>query len=209
MSIALRKRPGAGVPTPSQMHTTLFADESGNPCLKDSNGVVTPMTNAGGPVQLNEQAATPATVAGAIKLYSKDVDGHTEFFVLDDVGNEIQVTSNGALIGGAPKEITPTWLTANTNDWNPTDIGTATIIRMSSDSAWDLTGIEASGISPTAKRKTLVNVGFWIITLKDEDAGSTATNQFLLLGGAGDILLQPGDALDVYYDSVISMWRSV
>jgi len=100
MSIALKKRPPAGVPTPSVQHVTFFVDDDGNPSLKDSNGVVTPATNAGGPIQLNEQPGAPATVAGAAKLYSKIVDGITETFALNDLGDEVQLTADGGIATG-------------------------------------------------------------------------------------------------------------
>jgi hypothetical protein len=97
MSIALKKRPGAGVPTPAATHLTFFVDQSGNPSLKDSNGVVTPATNAGGPVQLNEQPDTPSTASGAAKLYSKNIGGKAEVFSLNDAGEETQITKGGSV----------------------------------------------------------------------------------------------------------------
>ena len=97
MSIALKKRPAAGVPTPSVMHVTFFVDENGNPALKDSEGVVTPATNAGGPLQLDEQENTPVTVAGAVKVYSKNVDGNSELFSLNGNGEEVQITAGNGL----------------------------------------------------------------------------------------------------------------
>lgn len=97
MSVKLKKRPAAGVVSPPPSHMAFFVDENGNPALKDSNGVVTPATNAGGPLQLNEQGSAPAPVANAIKLYAKDVNGRTEAFAIDEDGNEIQVTSEGNL----------------------------------------------------------------------------------------------------------------
>jgi len=97
LSITLKKRPGAGVPTPSPMHTTLFADENGNPSLKDSSGTVTPATNAGNPVQLNEQRDTPTPVGRSAKIYSKNIGGKTEVFSLNDAGEETQISKGGSV----------------------------------------------------------------------------------------------------------------
>jgi hypothetical protein len=73
---------------------------AGNPSLKDSNGVVTPATNAGGPLQLNEQPGAPSTVADAVKVYAKDAGGITELFALNDSGDEIQLTADGGIATG-------------------------------------------------------------------------------------------------------------
>jgi len=97
LSITLKKRPGAGVPTPSPMHTTLFADENGNPSLKDSSGTVTPATNAGNPIQLNEQRDTPTPVGRAAKIYSKNMGGKAEIFSLNDAGEETQISKGGSV----------------------------------------------------------------------------------------------------------------
>jgi hypothetical protein len=79
------------------MHVTFFVDEAGNPSLKDSTGAVTPAITAGTPLQLNEQASTPPVVGNAVKIYSKDVSGRSEFFVLNDTDGEVQITSAGAI----------------------------------------------------------------------------------------------------------------
>lgn len=97
MSIALKKRPPEGVPTPTSMHVAFFVDMAGNPSLKDSNGVVTPATNAGGPVQLNEQEEAPPVVSNAVKLYSKDVNGNAELFTLNGAGTEVQITAGNGV----------------------------------------------------------------------------------------------------------------
>ncbi len=98
MALGLRKEPAAGVETPDSAHEAFFVDESGIPQLKDSNGVVRPAVSISGqPLALSEQGSAPPTVANTVKLYAKDVSGISEFFVLDDLGHEVQVTKNGAV----------------------------------------------------------------------------------------------------------------
>ena len=109
----------------------------------------------------------------------------------------------------APNEITAAQITAHQNNWDPSGMNVATVVRMSSDAAWNVTGIESSLVPPNAKRKTLINVGSFPIILKNQDVASLTANRFLLLGGAGDITLQPGDAQDIYYDDTDGKWRSV
>jgi len=43
------------------------------------------------------QTTTPASESGVGKVYTKSVGGGTEFFYLDAAGNEVQITSGGAL----------------------------------------------------------------------------------------------------------------
>lgn len=106
-------------------------------------------------------------------------------------------------------EVTAPQLTANVNDWSFTDVGLATIIRISADAPRIVTGVEASGIVAWSKKKTWINVGNHPITFKDQDAGSAAANRFLLQGGGTDITLFPGDALGTYYDITDYKHRSV
>jgi len=64
------------------------------------NQLGTALGAAATPLALAEQA-TPTAEANKIKLYSKDMLGASEFFVQDDLGNEVQVTSGGAVNGSS------------------------------------------------------------------------------------------------------------
>jgi hypothetical protein len=50
------------------------------------------------PIDLSEQSP-PTTESNKVRLYSKDVSGAAEFFVRDDVGNEVQMTDGGSVPG--------------------------------------------------------------------------------------------------------------
>lgn len=54
----------------------------------------------GTPLIMDEQGADPGPVADKGKLYTKEVAGLTELFYLDDTGQPVQLTSNGAVNGG-------------------------------------------------------------------------------------------------------------
>jgi hypothetical protein len=99
MSIKLRKQGSNLVGTPTNTYVQLFVDSDGLPKVKDSNGVVTDLSQSNALV-LNEQAGSPAAEVNKFKIYSKDVAGVTELFFLDNGGNEIQVTSGGVLNAG-------------------------------------------------------------------------------------------------------------
>jgi hypothetical protein len=140
--------------------------------------------------------------------------GPDHFCIFKDTENEgalTEATGDPAVftvLFNAPVERTMMQLTADEDDWNPTDMDIATVVRMSSDAPRNLTGIVFAGVPVHAKRKTLINVGSFAITLKNL-VSSDPANQFLLLGGTGDIILSPGDAQDIYYDDTNGKWRSV
>lgn len=100
-------------------------------------------------------------------------------------------------------DISPSQLTANTNDWAPTGLSTATTIRASTDASRDLTGISA----PSTKRKLRIfNTGSNNLVLKNEDSNSTAANRFSF---GADRTLAAGDGVELWYDLTSARWRAV
>lgn len=97
-------------------------------------------------------------------------------------------------------DISPTALSANTDNWAPTGFSTASTIRISSNAAWNLTGIAAGTDGRTI---LLHNVGAFTITLKD-DVTSTAANRFQL---SADYALAADQSVMLEYDSTSSRWR--
>lgn len=114
--------------------------------------------------------------------------------------------ANGLAVSGATRHsgaavITPTQLAANTDNWNPTGLSTARILRASSDASRNLTGIVAQTAGTVL---SIVNVGAQNIVLKHE-VTSTAANRFNL-PGATDLTLGTLEAVEFYYDSTVSRW---
>lgn len=98
--------------------------------------------------------------------------------------------------------ITPTTLTLSTDNWNPTSLSTASVIRVSASAAINLTGIVGGA---SGRILVLQNVGSFTITLID-DATSTAANRFQLMY---DIPLLAGGAVTLIYDNTASRWRAM
>ena len=109
----------------------------------------------------------------------------------------------GALfVNGA---ISPTSLAANANNYNPTGLATANIIRQASSAAVNITGLTAPATN--GQRITIQNInaaGGFNITLTSNDASSTAANRFLFPHPIG---LQPLQSVTVVYDATSSGWR--
>jgi hypothetical protein len=100
--------------------------------------------------------------------------------------------------------ISPAQLTANTDNWNPTGIGSASVIRLSTDASRNITGIVAQN---DGTRILLCNVGAQNAVLV-HDLTSTAANRFLCPGSA-NFTLNANDAVYIWYDTVSNRWRVV
>ena len=96
----------------------------------------------------------------------------------------------------------PAQLSANTNNYDP---GDANVLRLSASGAINLTGITRGDES---RLLTLVNVGTNTITLKNQDANSSAQNRIIGLGAADFALAANVSAL-LWYDIVTLRWRQV
>lgn len=100
--------------------------------------------------------------------------------------------------------ISPSQITANQNNYAPTGIATANIIRVDSDGGYNITGLSAS---QTEGRVILIeNDGTNPLFLTDEDANSTAANRFAI---GYDLTVSPDQVIALIYDGTASRWRIV
>lgn len=104
--------------------------------------------------------------------------------------------------------ITPTILGANVNDYNPTSIQIASILRLSSSGAIQITGIvapDAPVANPTRwKFLYIVNISANNITLVDASASSLANNRFAM---NGNTILNGNEGAIFFYDQTSLRWR--
>lgn len=96
--------------------------------------------------------------------------------------------------------ISPPALTANQDNYNPTGLATASLLRLTSDATRSITGM--AGVA-NGRILKLINVGTQKIILVAE-GGSTAANRFSL---EADLCLWPNDSASIWYDSASSRWR--
>lgn len=119
----------------------------------------------------------------------------------DPVGDSqanVDVTGTFALSG----DISPAQITSNQNNYNPTGLSGAAILRINSDAARDITGLSGGS---DGREIRVYNVGSFNITLKDESSSSTAANRFAL---QADIVIAPDVGVILQYDSTSSRWRA-
>ena len=96
---------------------------------------------------------------------------------------------------------TPAQLTASHNNYA---IGSARVVRLSSDASRTITGFR--GGLPN-QELTLINVGSNNIVVAHQSASSDAANRVLLEAGA-NLTLAANDAVTLYYDQATARWRN-
>lgn len=141
------------------------------------------------------------TSSGYVLKKRKDDD--TDWDTIADFGGI------GAVVTNLPQniqfsgDISPAQITSSQNDYNPTGLSTASVLRLDTDASRNITGL-AGG----ADGRVIIihNVGANAIVLKDEDAGSSAANRFAL---NADVTLVADECAVLQYDSTSSRWRMV
>jgi preprotein translocase subunit SecE len=103
-------------------------------------------------------------------------------------------------------DITPATFSSTQNDYNPTGLSTADVLRL------ECTGADRSitGLQGGADGRIIIvhNVGAtYDISLLNEDTGSSAANRFSF-GGYG-ITLAPGSSIMLQYDNTATRWRAL
>jgi hypothetical protein len=109
----------------------------------------------------------------------------------------------GALL--VKREIAPATLTADANDWAPTGLEAADVVRVAGDDAWSVTGIDAPGV---AYALLLENVGAYALTLEHDSASSAAANRIRCPSGI-DLSVPANGAVLVAYDVTDGCWRVI
>lgn len=108
----------------------------------------------------------------------------------------LRATNRATPFGGV---ISPSQVTANQNDYDPSGSGGASVLRISADARRNITGL-AKGAH--GRQVTIHNVGTFPILFKYEDALSTAANRF-----AFGHTLSGGHSMSIQYDGTSARWR--
>lgn len=140
---------------------------------------------------------TPGNIGynSALAAFRGFADGATRTFLMSGMA---------AALGSPltiPDTLTPATITSDQNDYAPTGIDSATVLRLASDASWNITGL---AVTDAGRTFLVVNVGSFDIVLKDENAGSTSVYRFAL---DGDITLAPDTGAVLWYDTITDRWR--
>jgi hypothetical protein len=131
--------------------------------------------------------------------FKVSADGSTwiEALLVDHATGSTKV-NNGFFLAG---DISPAQITADQNDYNPTGLATASVLRLSSNASRNITGLAGGG---DGRIVAIVNVGSNNIVLKDESASSGAANRFAL---GADIPLAAKQSAVLWYDATDTRWK--
>jgi len=96
--------------------------------------------------------------------------------------------------------ISPAALSADQDDWNPTGLASARIIRIDTT-----TNVDINGIAKQANKKIhLINISTNNIRLLHEQLTSTTVNRFAL---PGTLTLTENDSCIIWHDPIANRWR--
>ena len=104
-------------------------------------------------------------------------------------------------VSGFSGTVSPSQITSNQNNYNPTGWSSATVMRLSTDASRNITGIYGGSAGRLA---VLHNIGSFNFVLKDSDASSDAENRFAL---DADLTVRPDWTAVLQYDSTSQRWR--
>lgn len=110
-------------------------------------------------------------------------------------------TNGPAIFGQSSATITPAQITANTNDYAPSGIHVAALVRLSTDASRNLTGLTEGALG---RMLFLHNVGAQPLVFKNQDAGSAAANRFAF---GFDLTLGADQCCILHYDNTATRWR--
>lgn len=138
--------------------------------------------------------------ANAIAANGNLTCSQVSFSQLSGSASSSQVLQNDIVFANV---LSPAQITADQNNYSPTGISSASMLRLSSDAARNITGLASS----TAGRVIVVhNVGANNIVLVDESTSSTAANRFAL--PSGNLTLTPDSVTVLQYDGTSQRWRA-
>lgn len=180
---------------------TLYGVTDEDNIIERSNGTV---WQAYTPTPASPTSAEYLTLAPAAGLSDERVfTNGTNLTSVDGGAGSTYVVNAAATTFSLPGSITPTQITSNQNNYNPTGLATVSTINVSSDASRNVTGL-AGGAD--GRIVIVYNNGTEDIVLVNESASSTAGNRFSL---SQDITLEGKHCCILRYNSASSRWKSI
>ena len=102
---------------------------------------------------------------------------------------------------GAPSVISPSQITSDQDNYNPTNFGTASLVRISSDAFRAITSFASQS---DGEEKQLLNVGSFPIYIPGQHPDGTAANRVIT---PYDYYIFPGKGCRLIYDNTASRWN--
>lgn len=188
----------------------------GPPHLGPGLGIAGDLTPVRGPALVHIDGTTyeMLTSGNGVLVSAFDAKGDILVGSGDDAYDNLTVGADGAFPIALASEtlginwftfrllndITPSQITSDQDNYAPTGIATASVLRLSTDASRNITGITTGA---DGRVLILLNVGSNNVVLKD-DTTSTAANRFQL---NGDVTIRADSGCALWYDSTSSRWR--
>lgn len=100
--------------------------------------------------------------------------------------------------------ITPTQLTSDVNDYNPTGLANTLVIRQSTDGTTrQITGLQGGVDGRIIIIRAIGGAGLFLAA---EHGGSSAANRFTWHGNGSGVYMPPNSAIELIYDGTLSRW---
>lgn len=152
----------------------------------------------------------PTTTASGISSISSPASGLMMYQSDGRIGMKHYVNSTWCSIDKGPT-IAPTALSANQNNYTPSNFAESSQIKLAANSTvtiYSITGMAYAGpATPNSEdRKTIINNGTQILMFPSEHPASTAAYRF---NHDSPYFLQPGRSVDVRYDGTLNRWKFV
>ena len=136
---------------------------------------------------------------------SADGDAWVESLVVSAANGAVAIPLGADLRGSASLsgDISPSQITANQNDYNPSGLANASVLRLSTDASRNLTGLQGGS---DGRIVVIQNIGSQNLVLQSESASSSAANRFALYA---DVTLGANQCAILQYDTGASRWRAL
>jgi hypothetical protein len=128
---------------------------------------------------------------------SPDGSAWNDALILDRTTGAAKLASGFFLTG----DLSPAQITADQNDYNPSGLAGASVLRLSTDASRSVTGL-AGGAD--GRILALINVGSNPLRLKDASSSSTAANRFDF---SAELTLNAKQSALLCYDATDSRWK--
>ena len=128
---------------------------------------------------------------------SADGSSWIDALIIDKTTGAAKLNSGFFLTG----DISPSQITTDQNDYNPTGLSASSVLRLSSDASRDVTGLSGGS---DGRIVAIVNAGTNNIVLKDSSTSSSAANRFAF---GADITLGAKQSAIAWYDATDSRWK--